>query len=507
MSKTVETEKFTKKSGSFLLALTPIVVLVGLLGLNVYFFGDDSTGGPNQIALILATAFTVIIGYRLNYSWEEMQTGIVKSIRTALPAILILLIIGALSGTWMLSGIVPTMIYYGLELMSPTYFLVATCIVCAVISMATGSSWTTAATVGIALIGIGNTMGIPPGMSAGAVISGAYFGDKMSPLSDTTNLAPAMAGTDLFTHIKYMAYTTIPSFAITLLLFLILGFSIVTKTNAVEIDKMLLILSDTYTISPLLFLVPGLVIFLILRKVDAVPALLVGTIAGAVVAIFTQPEIIKVIGGFSDEPSTVFNYAKQSYVAAVKAMATDVSIETSSIEINKLISTGGMSGMLGTIWLIICAMCFGGAMEITGLLSKITNSIVKLAKSTGSLIATTAGTCVFFNATASDQYLAIVVPGRMYADTYRERGLKPEVLSRTLEDSGTVTSVLVPWNTCGAYQTKILGVATGDYFFYCFFNLLSPLMTILFGYLNIKIRKYTPEEIAEQQAADLYVND
>lgn len=507
MSKTVDSEKFTKKSGSFLLALTPILVLVGLLGLNVFFFGDGATGGPNQIALILATAFTVIIGYSLKYSWEEMQAGIVKSIRTALPAILILLIIGALSGTWMLSGIVPTMIYYGLEIMSPTYFLVASCIVCAIISIATGSSWTTAATVGVALIGIGNTMGIPSGMAAGAVISGAYFGDKMSPLSDTTNLAPAMAGTDLFTHIKYMAYTTIPSFAITLIIFLFIGFSIDTKTNAGEIDSMLAILSNTYTISPLLFLVPGLVIFLILKKVDAVPALLVGTIAGAVAAVIAQPEIIKVIGGLKDEPATMLTYVKQSYIAGVQAMSGDVSVITESEKINELISTGGMNGMLGTIWLIVCAMCFGGAMEITGLLSKITNSIVKLAKSTGSLIATTASTCIFFNATASDQYLAIVVPGRMYADTFRDRGLKPEVLSRTLEDSGTVTSVLIPWNTCGAYQSTMLGVATGEYFFYCFFNLLSPVMTVVYGYFNIKIRKYSTEEIAELKAADLYTND
>ena len=329
----------------------------------------------------------------------------------------------------------------------------------------------------------------------------------MSPLSDTTNLAPAMAGTDLFTHIKYMAYTTIPSFIITLIIFLFIGFSLDTQSNAAEIDGMLAILSETYTISPLLFLVPALVIFLIIKKVDAVPALLVGTIAGAIAAIIAQPDIIQTIGGLKDEPQTAITYIQQSYIASVQAMSSDVAIVTESDKINELIATGGMNGMLGTIWLIVCAMCFGGAMEITGLLSKITNSIVKLAKSTGSLIATTASTCVFFNATASDQYLAIVVPGRMYADTFRDRGLKPEVLSRTLEDSGTVTSVLIPWNTCGAFQSNMLGVATGDYFFYCFFNLLSPIMTVIYGYFNIKIRKYTPEETAELKAADLYTND
>lgn len=496
-----------KKSGSFLLAFVPIFILVGLLGLNVYFFSDNATGGPNQIALLLATAFTVIIGTRLNYSWEEMQAGIIKSIKTSLPAVLILLIIGALTGTWMMSGIVPTMIYYGLEIMSPKFFLVATCIVCAIISIATGSSWTTAATVGVALIGIGNTMGIHPGMAAGAVISGAYFGDKMSPLSDTTNLAPAMAGTDLFTHIKYMAYTTIPSFVITLIIFLILGLSFSYQNTTSEIDEMLKVLEGTYTISPFLFLVPALVIFLIIKKVDAVPALLIGTIAGAVAAIIAQPDIIKSVSGFTEDTITTMTYIKQSYIASINAMSTDVQVLTSDAEINDLIATGGMNGMLGTIWLIICAMCFGGAMEVTGLLTKITTTIVQFAKSTGSLIATTVGTCVFFNATASDQYLAIVVPGRMYADTYRERGLKPENLSRTLEDAGTVTSVLVPWNTCGAYQSTVLGVATGEYFFYCFFNLLSPIMTMIYGFFNIKIRKYSKEEMSEIQAANLYAND
>lgn len=496
-----------KKSASFLIAITPIIFLVALLGLNVLFYSDDSTGGPNQMALLLATAFTAVIGFRLNYNWEELLHGIVKSIRTALPAILILLIIGALSGTWMLSGVVPTMIYYGLEIMSPKFFLVAASLVCAVISVATGSSWTTTATVGVALIGIAKTMGIHEGLAAGAIISGAYFGDKISPLSDTTNLAPAMAGTDLFTHIKYMAYTTIPSFGITLLLFLIIGFSITGHSNDLEIQRMLHVLENTYTLSPILFIVPGVVIFLILKKVDAVPALLIGTLAGAVAAIIAQPQIIKAIGGFALEPQNTLTYIKQSYVASINAMSSNVEVVTTDSNINKLIGTSGMQGMLSTIWLIICAMCFGGIMEVTGLLKKITNTIVQLARTTGSLIATTAGTCVFFNATASDQYLAIVVPGRMYADTFRERGLKPEVLSRTLEDSGTVTSVLIPWNTCGAYQSHCLQVATGDYFMYCFFNILSPIMTVVYGYFNIKIRKFSEQERNEMKAEELFLDD
>lgn len=496
-----------KKRINLLLAITPLILLVGFLALNVRFYGDSATSGPNQIALLLTTAYVVCIGFWLKFTWEEMQAGIVKSIKTALPAVLILLIIGALSGTWMLSGVVPTMIYYGLELMSPKFFLVTACLVCAIISVATGSSWTTAATVGVALIGIAKTMGINPAMAAGAIISGAYFGDKMSPLSDTTNLAPAMAGTDLFTHIKYMAYTTVPTFIITLILFLFLGFSIETVGSDKEIHGMLDVLANTYTISPWLFLVPVLVILLILKKVDAVPALLVGTLAGGIAAVISQPQLIISVADYKSQAGEGLLYLKQSYIALTNAMATDVAIETESVKMNELIGTSGMQGMLGTIWLIVCAMCFGGIMEITGLLKRISNAIVSMAKSTGSLIATTVATCIGFNATASDQYLAIVVPGRMYADTYRERGLKPENLSRTLEDSGTVTSVLFSWNTCGAYQSNMLGVATGDYLIYCFFNLLSPITTMIYGFFNIKIRMYSDQERSELKAAELYGDD
>lgn len=507
MSKTDSRNSVEKKSASFLLALVPILILIGFLGLNVYFFQDNATAGPNQIALLLATAITVIIGFQLKYSWHEMQEGIVKSIHNAMPAVLILLVIGALTGTWMISGVVPTMIYYGLEIMSPKFFLVAACLVCAIISMATGSSWTTAATVGVALIGVAKTMDIHLGLAAGAVISGAYFGDKMSPLSDTTNLAPAMAGTDLFTHIRYMALTTIPSFVISLIIFFFIGLSNSGTGNSKEISEMLAILDQTFYISPVLFIVPALVIFLIIKKVDAVPALFIGALAGAFAAIFTQPTIIKEISGFTEDTVTSLTYLKQSYMATFTAMGSSTAIETSSTEINELIETGGMNGMMGTIWLIVCAMCFGGAMEVIGLLSRITNSIVRLAKSTGSLIATTVSTCLFFNVTASDQYLAIVVPGRMYAETYRERGLKPENLSRCLEDSGTVTSALIPWNTCGAFQSNVLGVATGEYWMYSFFNLISPVMSVIFGYFNIKIRKYSEQEIADQKAESLFVND
>ena len=471
-----------KKKASVILAIIPILFLVGLLYMNVQLF-EDSLGGANQIALLVAAALATFIGFNLGYSWKEILDGIIKSITSSLSAVLILLLIGALAGTWLISGIVPTMVYYGLQIMSPTYFLVATVLVCSIVSVATGSSWSTVATVGIALLGIGDALGIDKPMVAGAIISGAYFGDKMSPMSDTTNLAPAMAGTDLFTHIRYMTITTIPTLVITLLIFLFIGFNLDIKNNAAGIQELLTAIQSKFYISPVLFIVPLIVIGLILKKVDAIPALFVGALLGGIAAIIFQPAIIQSVSEITT------NYAKASYVAVINAMTTTTEILTPNEEINDLLKGKGMAGMLNTIWLIVCAMCFGGVMEVCGLLDSITRPIVRLAKSDGSLIATTAGTCVFFNATASDQYLAIVVPGKMFSKTYQERGLAPENLSRTLEDSGTVTSVLFPWNTCGAAQSSCLGVATGSYWMYCFFNILSPIMTVLVGYLGYRIKR------------------
>ena len=473
----------TTKTPSFFIASVPIVVLIGLLVLNVKIYGEDATYGSNQIALIIATAIATVIGIRLGFGWGQLEKGITKSIKSGLPAILILLLIGALAGTWMISGIVPTMIYYGLEMIHPSIFLVTACVVSAIVAVATGSSWSTIATVGLALIGVGEALGFHLPMVAGAIISGAYFGDKMSPLSDTTNLAPAMAGTDLFTHIRYMALTTIPSILLTLIIFLILGFSIDTTTNADSVGCIMDTIESKFYVSPVLLLVPVILVILIVKKVSAVPALFIATLLGAFTAVVFQPDIINHLAGEGN------SYLMASYKASIDAMFGEVSVLEEGNSMARLLTTRGMKGMMNTIWLIICAMAFGGVMEACGLLQKITKSIVKLVKSTGSLIATTAGTCVFFNATASDQYLAIVVPGKMFADTYKERGLAPENLSRTLEDSGTVTSVLFPWNTCGAAQSSILQVATGDYWIYCFFNLISPIMTIVFGYFSIKITK------------------
>ena len=475
-------------------SLIPIIFLIIFLATNVTLFGDDVLSGSNQIVLILSASVAALVGLRIGVKWNSMLDGIVQSISSAMSSILILLLIGSLAGTWLLSGIVPAMIYYGLQILNPTIFLFAACVVCAIVSVATGSSWSTIATIGIALLGIGKALGLSEGIIAGAIISGAYFGDKMSPLSDTTNLAPAMAGTDLITHIKYMTITTVPSMSITLILFLIVGFTGTPEGGIDNIDAVLTSLDKVFNINGWLFIVPAVVIILIVKKVPALPALLAGTLLGGLFAIVFQPHVVNQV---ADSPES---FLTASYVAVMKSMYTDISITTENELVNGLLATGGMAGMLNTIWLIICAMVFGGVMESCGFLHRITASVIKFANSTGSLIGSTAATCIIFNATASDQYLSIVVPGRMYADTYRERGLKPENLSRTLEDSGTVTSVLIPWNTCGATQATILGVATMTYLPYCFFNIISPVMTVLFAYLNIKIARFKKEEPEEVMA-------
>jgi NhaC family Na+:H+ antiporter len=480
-----------KKSPSLLQAFIPIGALVLLLSINVFVFGTGdneaikvaATDGPNQIALILAASIAGIISWRLGHTWDDIEHSIVKSISSAMGAMLILLVIGSLSGAWLLSGIVPAMIYYGLKILNPTIFLFASCIVCCIVSLATGSSWSTIATVGIALLGIGKTLGIHEGVVAGALISGAYFGDKMSPLSDTTNLAPAMAGTDLFTHVKYMIYTTVPTLAITLIIFFVWGFTLDTTDVSASTDEVLKAIDSAFNLNPILFIVPAITLLMIVRKIPALPALLVGTILGGICAVIFQPQIIAQVSGSASGD------IKSAFVAVMKSFAVATSIQTDNKMMNELLSSGGMAGMLNTIWLILGAMVFGGVMESCGLLKRIVEEIIKFAHSTGSLVASTAVTCVFFNLTAGDQYMAIAVPGRMFADTYRKRGYKPELLSRTLEDSGTVTSVLIPWNTCGATQSRVLGISTWAYAPYCFFCIISPLMTVLMAYLNIKIRR------------------
>ncbi|GMQ30522.1 Na+/H+ antiporter NhaC [Algoriphagus confluentis] len=481
--------KSLPKSPKVLDALIPLSFLIVLLVINIRVFGTDGLSGSNQIVLVLSAAVAACVAiFRLGYSWETLQDGVVKSISSAMSSILILFLIGALAGTWLLSGIVPAMIYYGLQVLSPVIFLFAACFISAVVSIATGSSWTTVATVGVALLGIGKALGFEEGIIAGAIISGAYFGDKMSPLSDTTNLAPAMAGTDLFTHIRYMAKTTVPSISITFILFIIIGLNYETGGNVEDVKTISSVIQSKFNITPWLFVVPIVVLVMIIRKVPAIPALLTGALLGGIFALIFQPDIIQLIANESG------SYAYLSFKALMMALYGEISVVTDNDIVNELLVTGGMSGMLNTIWLIVCAMVFGGIMEESGMLKVLAESIIRNVHRVGSLIASTAATCVFFNVTTSDQYLAILVPGRMYADVYKKRGLKPENLSRTLEDSATVTSVLVPWNTCGATQASVLGVATLVYAPYCFFNIISPFMTILFGYLNLGIRYYEPEE-------------
>ncbi|RUA12667.1 MAG: Na+/H+ antiporter NhaC [Flavobacteriia bacterium] len=465
-------------------ALIPVFALVAMLAYNVFVFGDDALSGSNQFILLMGGAVAAIVGFFNKVSYEQMIDEVAENVRSTTGALLILLMVGALSGTWLVSGIIPAMIYYGLQILNPTIFLAACVIICAIISVATGSSWTTSATVGIALIGIGDALGISLGMTAGAVLSGAYFGDKMSPLSDTTNLAPAMAGGDLFSHIRYMALTTTPTIIITLVVFIIMGFTIDT-TGEADTSSILMNIGATFNINGWLFLVPLAVIFLIVKKAPPLMALLVGTLLGGLFALIFQPDIVATIGGSSQ---LTFESA---YKGILNAITVDTQIATQDPALNDLFSSGGMSGMLGTIWLIVCAMVFGGIMDGIGALERITESLLKLAKTTFGLFASTVGSCLALNITASDQYLAIVVPGKMFSKAYAERGLAPENLSRSLEDSGTVTSVLVPWNTCGAYHSGVLGVGVGEYFFYAIFNWLSPFMTLLFAAFKIKIKQLT----------------
>lgn len=477
----------TTKPISLRASLIPVVLLVGLLAYNVFVFGDDALSGSNQFILLIGGAIAAIVGFFHHIPYEKMLSEVAENVKSTTGALLILLMVGALSGTWLISGIIPAMIYYGLQILNPTIFLAACVIICAIISIATGSSWTTSATVGIALIGIGNALGIPVGMTAGAVLSGAYFGDKMSPLSDTTNLAPAMAGGDLFTHIRYMLYTTVPTLVITIIVFVILGLTLKTSGEA-DTDSILKSIDASFNISGWLFLVPLGVILMILKKTPPLMALLIGTLLGGVFALIFQPTVV---AGLSGATNLTF---ENGYKGIINAITINTQIATDNDALNDLFAAKGMSGMLGTIWLIICAMVFGGIMDGIGALSKISQSLLQIAQTTFGLFASTVASCLALNVTASDQYLAIVIPGKMFSKAYKDRGLAPENLSRTLEDSGTVTSVLIPWNTCGAYHSSVLGVSVGEYFVYAIFNWLSPFMTLLFAAFKIKIAQLNTEE-------------
>ena len=464
-------------------ALLPVVILMLLLAYNIFYkdgawLGDYS----NQYILLMGGAAAAIVGFLNKTTFNVMLAEIIENLKSVFVPIMILFLVGALAGTWLISGIIPAMVYYGLQVLNPSIFLPASVIIAAIISIATGSSWTTSATVGIALIGIGQALGIDAGMIAGAVISGAYFGDKMSPLSDTTNLAPAMAGTDLFTHIKYMAITTIPTITITLIVFVIISFSIDTSGSA-DVSSLLTVIDNTLNTTPLLFIVPLIVIALIVKKTKPLIALTVGVLLAAVFAFIFQADVLK---GLSNS----------SFSAVTTAIWTDTAITTTNETLNELFSSGGITGMIWTILLICCAMVFGGIMDGIGALSKITEALLSIADSIFGLFASTVISCLGLNVVASDQYLALVIPGKMFKKAYEDKGLAPENLSRTLEDSGTVTSVLIPWNTCGAYQSSVLGVSVADYFVYAVFNWLSPFTTLLFAALRVKIKMMAGKSIS-----------
>ena len=471
-----------KSSLSIKTALLPLLVLIGLLAFNVFVYGDDALSGSNQFILLFGGAVAAMVGFANKISYAIMLDKVADNLKSVTGAILILLFVGALAGTWLIGGVIPAMIYYGLQILHPSIFLPACVIICALISLATGSSWTTSATVGIALLGIGKALGVPVGMVAGAVLSGAYFGDKLSPLSDTTNLAPAMAGADLFTHIRYMTHTTVPSIVVTVIVFIIFGIGFSAEGSA-NSQELLTAMNEVFTINSFLFIVPILVIVMIVKKTPPLVALFAGTLLGALAALIFQQDLLLSLSGESS--LSLFG----TYQVIIDAITVSTEIETSSPELSDLFQSGGMQGMLGTIWLIICAMVFGGVMDAIGALATISTALLSMAKSTFQLFASTVASCLAINITASDQYLSIVVPGKMFEKAYQDRDLAPENLSRTLEDSGTVTSVLIPWNTCGAYQSGVLGVDVSQYFFYAIFNWLSPFMTLFFAAFHMKIKR------------------
>ena len=477
------------KRPSLLMAFIPLAVLIFLLVMNVVYFGDAVLKGPNQVALLVAATVCGIVGHFLNVPLSYMLKKINKTIYSSLTATLILLLIGCLSASWLVSGVIPAMIYYGIDIMHPSYFLVATTILCSVVSLATGSSWSTIATVGVAIIGIGQAFGMNEAIVAGAIVSGAYFGDKMSPMSDTTNLAATVAGTDLFTHIRYMIYTTGPTYILSLIIYAVIGIFMAGEGTINETTIMKAAIEESFNVTPWLLLVPIALMAIIILKVPAVPAMLLGTGLGVVFALIFQQDLM----------SGMINnglFANQ-YHLLVQALGGGIDIPTTNTSMSDLLSSGGMSGMLPTVWLILSAMIFGGIMDACGTLKRITDALLSIVYNTTSLIGSTILSCLVFNIVTSDQYLSIVVPGKMMAESYKKRGLKPEVLSRALEDSATVTSPLIPWNTCGATQARVLGVSTWAYAPYAFFCFISPLMNMFITLINYKIRRMSKEEMAK----------
>ena len=471
-------------------ALIPISVLVFLLSLSVYLFGEDSSYGPNQIALCVGTIAAALVGWNNGQDWKQLESAMVSGITIAIKPIMILFSVGLLIGSWILSGTVPTMIYYSLLMLDPSIFYAASCIICGLIALSIGSSWTVAGTVGIALIGAAAGMGVSIEVTAGAIISGSYFGDKMSPLSETTNLAPAVAGTDLFSHIGHMVWTTFPSIIVALILYTIIGFNIDSSASADDLTITMRLITENFTINPLMLLPIVALLVMARKKMPPVPTILVGALIGIILALVFQSSAILSLAG--DTPNLLLGLFKGVWQTLFDGFV----LNSGNATLDDLMTRGGMSSMLNTIWLVLCALMFGAVMEHTGLLQCLVDYALSFVHSTGSLIATTVATCIGANLITSDQYIAIVLPGRMYKMEYQIRNLDPKNLSRTLEDAGTVTSPLVPWNTCGAYMSGTLGVATFAYLPYCFFNFLCPVLAIIYGFMNIKIAPVLTEQTA-----------
>lgn len=488
------------KQPSLVDALIPVAALVTMLAAAVYLFSSDSSSGANQIALILAACIAMVVGIKNGFCWKDIEEGMVRSIGVATPALLILFSVGSLIGAWILSGTVPAMIYYGMQVLSPDYFYAASCLLCALVALSIGSSWTVAGTLGIALVGIAQAVGLSLEITAGAIISGAYFGDKMSPMSDTTNLAPAVAGTDIFSHIRHMTWTTVPSILIALLIFLFIGLSADTSGVETNLDATLALLDSEFHIGPHLLLPLLVVIFLAYRKMPAFPTVILGTLAGVLCAALFQFDGVTKLAA---DPSL------GQPLALIKglwiAMFNGYSANTGDEMLDSLLSRGGMSSMVNTVWLILSAMAFGGVMEATGLLNRLLQSMLSMVKTSSSLVITTLGCAIGANIITADQFIAIILPGRMLKLEYSRHNLAPVNLSRALEDSATVTSPLVPWNTCGAFMASTLGVATIAYLPFAFFNYICPVVSAGYAYFQIKLLPLDESEslLDEKQAAEI----
>lgn len=476
------------KPPSPVLSLVPLIVLVVLLFITISIWGSDALSGASQVVLLFSTAVCCLMGMVLcKIPWKTFEAAIVNNITGIATALIILLIIGALSSSWMISGVVPTLIYYGVQLIHPSLFLVSTCAICAIVSVVTGSSWTTVATIGIALLGIGQVQGFDEGWIAGAIISGSYFGDKVSPLSDTTILASSVTGTPLFKHIRYLMITTVPSMTIALFIFAVAGFTHET-TDTAYIQEFRQGLRETFNISLWLLLVPIITGILIAKRIPAIITLFISSLLAVVFALIFQPEVLREIAGAA--AVTV----ESLFTGSLITLYGSTQIETGSAALNELVSTRGMAGMMNTVWLILCAMCFGGAMVASGMLTSIISVFLRFMQNTFGLVASTVVSGLFFNICTADQYISIILTGKMYSDTYKKKGYDSCLLGRTIEDGVTVTSPLVPWNSCGLTQSTVLGVATLTYLPYCFFNLISPLMSLFIAAIGYKIARLSQKD-------------